>query len=202
MTTQEIQKLLSIPNSTLHDWENSKKREKLIKLLQGLDYKTASEIIKTYKPTAKYSSSTRKIKLNKKYFKRDLLWSLSDRSDIEINHLITIYLLTPEQDDTAVLLKLFGYERVIKVLKKIKKQIHHDDYQEALEQIEYANDSENFFKKYHLPSLDKILKYPRKRYIEKLLTRYSTQQILDLAKEQHVSFPALFQLKKITGVAA
>jgi len=54
---------------------------------------------------------TQNIKLNKKLYKKDLLWSREDGTAISIRNLITIYLNTPNQEDTITLLKQFGGAR-------------------------------------------------------------------------------------------
>jgi len=54
--------------------------------------------------SSKFSSKTRFIKLRKEWFSIDLLWSRQNRSLIEINTLISIYLSTPNQNDTQTLL--------------------------------------------------------------------------------------------------
>lgn len=202
MTTQEITQLLDVPNSTLSDWNNSSKRKNLVKLLRALKSEDVIKIINAKENQQKYSPSTRKIRLNKKLFKKDMLWSRQDGSQIEIKNLIAIYLNTPNQEDTKTLLMLFGLERVKSELNNIQSQIPKEDYTEALEQIEYANDPEVYFDKYPLPGLKKVLKNPKKRYIDALIKHYTPSELLRMAKELELPYPALFQIKKMTGLSA
>ncbi len=202
MTTKEIQTLLAIPNSTLNDWEHSQKRGKLLKLLRGLDLEVATHIIDTYKPSIKYALNTRKIKLNKSVFKKDLLWSRPDGSEIEIKNLITIYLYNPNQEDIDTLLRHFGYQRVVALLKKQKNNMHPNDYQEALEQIDYSENPKEFFQIYTLPSVYQMLQHPKKRYIDTLQKQYTPENIYAMAKEYKISYPSLFQIKKMMEYVA
>lgn len=202
MTTQEITQLLDVPNSTLSDWNNSSKRKNLVKLLRALKSEDVIKIINAKENQQKYSPSTRKIRLNKKLFKKDMLWSRQDGSQIEIKNLIAIYLNTPNQEDTKTLLMLFGLERVKSELNNIQSQIPKEDYTEALEQIEYANDPEVYFDKYPLPGLKQVLKNPKKRYIDALIKHYTPSELLRMAKELELPYPALFQIKKMTGLSA
>lgn len=200
MTSQEIKVLLGVPTSTLSDWECDEKRASLVHLLRGLDTKSATRIIASHKQLPKYSQKTRRLRLKKSWFKKDLLWSRHDGAEMEIDHLITIYLSRPDQDDIVSLLKLFGYERVIHVLQKI--EMHPSDYTEASEQVLYAYDRENYYKTHTLPPLHDILKHPKKRYVDALLDQYSADTLIEMAQKQEVSYPALFSLQKMTSSAA
>lgn len=200
MTSQEIKSLLGVPTSTLSDWERDEKRVSLVHLLRGLDSKSATRIITSHKQLPKYSQKTRRLRLKKSWFKKDLLWSHHDGAEIEIDHLITIYLNRPDQDDISTLLKLFGYDRVIHVLQK--SEMHPVDDTEAREQVLYAYDRENYYKTHTLPPLYDILEHPKKRYVDALLDQYSADTLIEMAQKQEVSYPALFSLQKMIGSAA
>ena len=202
MTTQEITKLLEIPNSTLSDWDNSSKRKNLVKLLRALKSEDVINIIAAKDQKPKYSYSTRKIRLNKKLFKKDMLWSRQDGSEIEIKNLISVYLNTPNQEDIGTLLKLFGYKRVISVLHNNAAIMLKEDYTEVEEQIEYANEPNIYFNNHSLPTLKQVLKKPKKRYIDALIKQYTPFELIALAKEFNVTYPSLFQIKKMTGLSA
>ena len=201
MTTQEITQLLDVANSTLSDWDNSSKRKNLVKLLRALKSEDVVKIINAKDDQPKYSPSTRKIRLNKKLFKKDMLWSRQDGSQIEIKNLISIYLNTPNQEDTDTLLRMFGLQRVMSELNNNQSRIPIEDYEEALEQIEYANEPEAYFDHYALPSLKQILKKPKKRYIDALVKQYAPSELLIMAKEFGATYPSLFQIKKMTGLS-
>ena len=201
MTTKEITQLLNIPHSTLSDWESSDKRKKLAKLLRALAHEDVMEIINAKEDKTKYSEQTRKIRLNKKLFTKDLLWSRQDGSQIEVRNLIAIYLNTPNQEDTHTLLKLFGYERVFSVLQNHRSAMPEEDYRESLEQIEYAKEPETYFNNHPLPVLEQVLMRPKKRYIDALVKRYDASEIVNMAKEYGASFPSIFQIKKMTGLS-
>ncbi len=200
MTTQEITKLLEIPNSTLSDWDNSSKRKNLVKLLRALKSEDVIKIINAKDQKPKYSFSTRKIRLNKKLFKKDMLWSRQDGSQIEIKNLISVYLNTPNQEDTETLLKMFGYERVISELYNNASIMPKEDYTEALEQIKYADEPDSYFDSYPLPALKQIFKKPKKRYIDALIKQYAPLELINMAKEFGVTYPSMFQIKKMTGL--
>lgn len=199
MKLQEIYKILEIPDSTLSDWDKNPKRKKLMKLLRALDKKTVETLLEKEDFTPKYSIHTRKMKLDKRLFKQDLFHSREDGSVIDIDNLISIYLKQPNQDDTNTLLYLFGAKRVQKTLEKNKKHMTTQDYNEAQEQIEYSISSKRYQKKYTIPPIEEILKRPKKRYIDILHQKYSNSEILEIAAANNISYPALFQLKKMIG---
>ena len=199
MKLQEIYKILEIPDSTLSDWDKNPKRKKLMKLLRALDKKTVETLLEKEDFTPKYSIHTRKMKLDKRLFKQDLFYSREDGSVIDIDNLISIYLKQPNQDDTNTLLYLFGAKRVKKTLEKNKKHMTTQDYNEAEEQIEYSISSKRYQKKYTIPPIEEILKRPKKRYIDILHQKYSNSEILEIAVANNISYPALFQLRKMIG---
>jgi len=202
MRLQDMQNLLDIPVSTLSDWDKNPKRQKLMKLLRALDIEDVETLLEKEAFTPKYSPRTRKIKLHKEWFAKDLLYSREDGSIIEIDNLIAIYLKQPNQKDTNKLLYLFGSKRVKKVLDKIKTDLDEKDYKEAKEQIEYAL-SANEYKKHHkLPSISEIVKEPKERYVELLQKQYSKEEILSMAVANNASYPSLFKLKKVMGYEA
>ena len=202
MTTQEIETLLGVPNSTLSDWSNSSKRENLAKLLRAIDTTTAISLISQQEQKPKISPRTQNIKLNKKLYKKDLLWSCEDGSVISIKNLITIYLHTPNQEDTQTLLKQFGEERVLHTLEKNRAFMNIQDYKEVKEQIEYAISPQNYQEQYNLPSLQEIAKEPKRRYLEILAKSFSPSKVLEILKECNISYPALFKIKKTLGLSA
>ena len=202
MKLQDIQNILEIPDSTLSDWDKNPKRKKLMKLLRALDKKEVNILLEQEEFTPKYSIQTRKIKLNKNLFKKDLLYSRENNSIIEIDNLIAIYLKQPNQTDTHTLLYLFGSKRVKKVLQKVQQYIDIKDYNEAKEQIEYAISKTRYQTNYVLPAVESIMKEPKERYIEILQEKYSKDKIISMAISNNVSYSSLFKLKKIIGYEA
>ena len=199
MRLQEIGNILCIANSTLSDWDRNPQRKKLMKLLRTLSKKEVLSLLESEEFTPKYSPKTRKIKLHKKWFQKDLLYSREDNSLIEINNLIAIYLKQPNQADTNTLLSLFGSTRVKSVLKKIEVSLDPVDYNEAKEQIEYAISKKRYKKEYPLPPVEKILANPKERYIEMLQEKYSKERIIAMAEANNISYNAMFKIKKIVG---
>ena len=201
MTTQEIETLLGVPNSTLSDWSNGNKRNSLAKLLRAIDIEAAKALIDTEDKKPKVSLKTQRIKLNKKLYKKDLLWSREDGSIISIKNLISIYLNTPNQDDIETLLKQFGEDRVVDVLEKNKAFMHGDDYTEAKEQIEYALSLDKYTQMHGIEDIKAFVKEPKQRNIEILMKQFSPKKILEIAKDQNISYPAFFQLQKMLGTS-
>ena len=202
MKLQEIQNILDIPDSTLSDWDKNPKRKKLMKLLRSLDVKTTHILLEKEDFTPKYSPYTRKIKLDKSLFRQDLLYSRENSSIIDINNLISIYLKQPNQDDTNTLLYLFGTARVRKTLQKNKKYMPLVDYEEALQQVEYAISSSQYKKTYKVPPIEEIVKKPKQRFIDILRQQYSKEEILKIAANNDVSYPIIFKLQKMLGKEA
>ena len=202
MTTNEIETILGVPNSTLSDWNNSDKRNSLAKLLQAIDLSTAQSLIDKQTQKPKVSPRTQSIKLNKKLYRKDLLWSREDGTVISIKNLITIYLNTPNQEDTRTLLKQFGEERVLHILEKNKAFMNMYDYKEVKEQIEYAISPKEYQDKYSLPSFKTIAAEPKHRYLEILAKQFSPNKVLEMLKEYNISYPALFKIQKTLGLSA
>jgi len=202
MTTQEIETILGVPNSTLSDWSNGSRREKLAKLLRAIDITTVEHLIYKHEQKPKISPKTQNIKLNKKLFNKDLLWSRENGSVMSIKNIISIYLNTPNQDDIKTLLNQFGEKRVLNVLHKNRPYMHSDDYTEANEQTQYAISSDTYTKTHLLPDIKEIIKNPKQRYIEILTKKYSNEKILEIAQSENISYPMMFQLKKILGKSA
>lgn len=201
MTTAEITKIFQIADSTLSDWESNPKRQKLLTLLRTMSLDEVEEYLQPKNIPPKFSPKTRFVKLRKEWFGIDLLWSRQDHSLIEINSLISIYLSTPNQEDTQTLIRLFGIERVRSILTKLKTTMPVEDYNEAKEQIEYAIDSETYFKNHPLPPIEELLRHPKKRYITYLAKHYSANELIKMAQEKKLPFNTLFQIKKMTGLS-
>jgi len=199
MKLQEIENILGIADSTLSDWDRNLQRKKLMKLLRVLSKKEVLSLLESEEFTPKYSTKTRKIKLHKEWFQKDLFYSREDNSLIEINNLIAIYLKQPNQADTNTLLYLFGSTRVKRVLKKIEDTLDPADYNEAKEQIEYAISKKRYKKEHPLPPVEKILANPKERYIEMLQEKYSKKRIIAMAEANNISYNAMFKIKKIVG---
>lgn len=202
MTTQEIQQLLFIADSTLSDWENSPKRKNLVRLLRALKSDDVEKIINAKNHHPKYSEHTRNIRLNKKVFTKDLLWSRQDGSMIEIKNLIAVYISTPNQEDIDTLVNLFGYKRVMQILNQLRASMHNSDYVEVLEQIQYAQEPEAFYAAHLIPSIEEIVKKPKKRYLDQLIKQYSPSDIVEMAQKYGATFTSIFQIKKMTGLSA
>jgi hypothetical protein len=196
MTMKEIKQHLDIPTSTMSDWDKSTKRSKLAKLLKNIDIETVQKLLSIEDTAPKYSEKTQKIKLNKKLFKKDILWAQEDGSEVSIKNLVSAFFNIPNQEDTATLIQLFGEKRVRNILKKNKLIMSDEDFQETTQQIEYAVHPEKFFESYPLPELDAILHHPKQRYIDKLLQNYSEEEILSMAKKEKVSLSTQLQIKK------
>ena len=199
MRLQEIENILGIADSTLSDWDKNPQRKKLMKLLRTLSKKEVLSLLESEEFTPKYSPKTRKIKLHKKWFQKDLLYSREDNSLIEIDNLIAIYLKQPNQADINTLLFLFGSARVKNVLKKIEAILDPLDYNEPKEQIEYAISKKRYKKEHPLPPIEKVLANPKERYIEILQEKYSKKRIIAMAEANNISYNAMFKIKKIVG---
>lgn len=202
MTTIEITKMFQIADSTLSDWESNPKRQKLLTLLRTMSLDKAEEYLQPKNTPSKFSPKTRFIKLRKEWFTIDLLWSRQDHSPIEINNLISIYLSTPNQEDSKTLIRLFGIERVSSILIKLENTMPIEDYNEASEQIEFSIDPEAYFEVHPLPSLEELLRHPKKRYITYLTKQYSADELVKMAQDRKVPFNTLFQIKKMTELSA
>lgn len=202
MTTAEITNFFHIADSTLSDWESNPKRQKLLALLRTISLDEAEKYVQPQNVPPKFSPKTRFIKLRKEWFTIDLLWSRQNRSPIEINTLISIYLSTPNQEDTEALIRLFGIERVMAVLMKLKKTIPSEDFKEAHEQIDFVMDADEYFEKHTIPAMEEVLRHPKKRYIAYLSKRYGADELLKIAQEKKVPFNSLFQIKKMVGISA
>lgn len=202
MTTMQITQMFHISDSTLSDWESNPKRQKLLTLLRSMSSDEAQSYLQPKNIPSKFSSKTRFIKLRKEWFTIDLLWSRQNRSLIEINTLISIYLSTPNQNDTQTLLRLFGIERVQSVLSKLKETMALEDYNEAKAQIDFAIDAENYYLTHALPPMEELLRHPKMRHITYLAKQYSTDELVKMAQERKVPFNAIFQIKKMMGHSA
>ncbi len=202
MTTQEIETLLGVPNSTLSDWSNGNKRNSLAKLLRAIDIEAAKALIDTEDKKPKVSLKTQHIKLNKKLYKKDLLWSRENGSVISIKNLISIYLNTPNQEDIQTLVQQFGEHRVLHVLEKNRPFMNKNDYSEAKEQIEYFLSPEEYIQKHEQPTIEQLIQEPKQRYVEILMQQYSPQRILEMVKSYNITYPSLFRIQKMLGISA
>lgn len=97
---------------------------------------------------------------------------------------------------------IFGYKRVIQVLNQICESMHKDDYVEALEQIQYAQEPEKFYTTHSMPAIEEIVKKPKKRYIDYLIKQYNPSEIINMAQKYGAPFTSIFQIKKMTGFSA
>jgi hypothetical protein len=202
MTTAQISQMFHISDSTLSDWESNPKRQRLLTLLRSMSADEVQFYMQPKNIPSKFSSKTRFIKLRKEWFVIDLLWSRQNRSLIEINTLISIYLSTPNQNDTQMLLRLFGVERVQSVLSKLKETMALEDYNEAKEQIDFVMDTEGYYTTHPLPPMEELLRHPKVRYITYLAKQYSADELVKMAQERNVPFNAIFQIKKIMEYSA
>ena len=201
MTTSEIKKTFGIASSTLSDWGRDPSKRQLAMLLRAIDGEIAGKLIRGQSNTPKYSPLTRRIKLDKKLFGRDLLWSVQDGDPVEIDKIITLYLDQPDEDDTKTMLKLFGAERLKKTAKKRIRPSGKAVYTEAMEQIAYAEDPEDFYAERPLPTMEQFLAYPKKREAKWLVAHYGKDAVLRAAERQTDSFTELFRIKKMVDAA-
>ena len=202
MTTSEIKNMFGIASSTLSDWGRSPEKKNLAMLLRAIDSSAARVLIQKQSFAPKYSFVTRKIKLDKKAFQRDLLWSVQDGDVIEIDKIITIYLDHPDQEDTDVMLKLFGAERLKKVAGKQLKPHSSKVFEEAVEQIAYAEDPIGYFQNYRHPTIDGFILNPKKREAKWLVEKYGKEELIKKAEEKSNGFVTLFRIKKMIDSAA
>lgn len=201
MTTSEIRETFGIAASTLSDWGRDPVKKRLAMLLRAIDEETAEKLVREQSNAPKYSPVTRRIKLDKKVFGRDLLWSVQDGDAVEIDKIITLYLDQPDEDDTKTLLKLFGAERLKKMAEKRIRPSGKTVYDEAMEQIAYAEDPEGFYANRPLPTMEHFWAHPKKREAKWLVGHYGKDAVLDAAQRQQLSFAALFRIKKMVAAA-
>jgi len=202
MTTSEIKNMFGIASSTLSDWGRNPDKEKLAMLLRAIGSSTASELIQRQSAAPKYSFVTRRIKLDKKEFRRDLLWSIQDGDVVEIDKIITLYLDHPDQDDTDTMLKLFGAERLKKVAKKQLKLHSAKAFNEATEQIAYAEDPINYYQNHQRPTIESFCIAPKKREANWLVEKYGKEELIKKAEENSIGFTTLFKIRKMIDSAA
>jgi len=176
--------------------------KKLAMLLRAIDSSTAGELIQKQVAAPKYSFVTRRIKLDKKVFQRDLLWSVQDGDVIEIDKIITIYLDHPDQDDTNVMLKLFRAEHLKKVAKKQLKPHSSKAFEEAVEQIAYAEDPIGYYQNNQHPTIESFMLNPKKREAGWLVEKYGKEELVKKAEEKSSGFATLFRIRKMIGSAA
>ncbi|MHC3994336.1 hypothetical protein ACXWTF_05865 [Thiomicrolovo sp. ZZH C-3] len=201
MTTSEIKETFGIAASTLSDWGRDPDKKSLAMLLRAIDGETAMKFIREQSNVPKYSPVTRKIKLDKKLFGRDLLWSVQDGDPVEIDKIITLYLDQPDEDDTKAMLRLFGAERLKKTARKRIRPSGDAAYEEAMEQIAYAEDPENFYMNRPFPTIDNFLAHPKKREAKWLVAHYGKEAVLQAAERQTSGFAELFRIKKMVAAA-
>jgi hypothetical protein len=201
LTTSEIKETFGIAASTLSDWGRDPAKKRLAMLLRAIDEETAEKLVREQSHAPKYSSVTRRIKLDKKVFGRDLLWSVQDGDTVEIDKIITLYLDQPDEDDTKTLIKLFGAERLKKTADKRIKTSGERAYAEAMEQIAYAEDPEGFYTNRSHPTLEHFWGHPKKREAKWLVEHYGEDAVLEAAQRQQLSFAELFRIKKMVAAA-
>ena len=197
MTMKEIKLLLDISTSTMSDWNKSKKRLKLARLLKNIDVNTVTTLLSIEDNEPKYSPKTQKIKLNKKLFTKDILWAQEDGSEVYIKNLISAFFNIPNQEDTVKIIQLFGKKRVLKVLNKHKLIMNPQDYQESYEQIQYATSPKEYFDNFTLPDLDTILHNSKQRHMDKVQELYTEDELLQMAKEKEISLSTVMLIKKL-----
>lgn len=170
-------------------------------LLRSIDRSEAERLIEKQKKQPKYSVKTRWLALDKKLFKRDLLWSLQDGDKVEIDKLITLYLDQPDEDDTFRLIELFGLERVQKVAEKKIKPVLAKTYKEVSEQIAFIQNPELFFATTVAPSVESFLTYPTKRHAARLVKLYGKDHMLEMSETDALTFAKRFQIRKMIEAA-
>ena len=202
MTTKEITTLLNIPYTTFKEWNTvGHKKYELTLLLLGIDIDTARNIIKNenyiVKSTPKYSSNTKKARLNKEWFSNDLFWSTANKELLDINNIVTVYINRATQINTDKLCELFGYERVIDITSKyIDNDINKT---EAKRQLEYYNSKINnsSFKLTHEELNNNYLIFPKQRVIDYYCNFKGCDTILEEASNVKPKYPRYAQIKQM-----
>jgi len=196
MTMKEIKLYLDIPTSTMSDWDRNPKRKKLATLLKNMNVEMMQELLAIEDTSPKYSTKTQKVKLNKSLFTKDILWAQEDGSEVLIKDLIDAFLNIPNQEDTITLIKLFGEKRVRNTLNRKRVFLSFSEFAEIDEQIQYAISPEDYHSSHELPAIDEILHNPKQRHIEKLMQKYSEEELLNIAKDNNVNLSNQLQIKK------
>lgn len=98
-----------------------------------------------------------------------MLWSVQDEDVVSINKIIAAYLTSLNQQDAFTLIRLFGEERVLAVLSKLKESTPARDYQEAMDQIFYVLHPEEYRSRVPKKSLQDVLSNLTQRDVDTLL---------------------------------
>lgn len=207
MTDLEITKTLSIPSSTLSDWKNNKSnRNSLYYFLSKITLEEAleidgREILKENTPI--FSEKAKAVKLNKKWFYTDLLWSSGDGQRIGVERLITIYMSKPEQRNTDALVNLFGKKRVKYV---VEKNFGFNDKTKrikpiALKQVEYSDrvfykPTSKIERKINFYKLAKVLKNASQKAVDSMYCRIGEELILEATKIYAPKYPDSLVVEK------
>jgi hypothetical protein len=197
----EIVKILNISHSTFNDWsQKGHSKYELSLLLQGLDTAQVVSILHTQKEklkyTPKYKESTRFVILDKSWFSVDLFWTTKDKTKLNIKNIITVYMNRANQIDTDTLCRLFGINRVKKVVLRYIKD--EKNQYEALRQLEYF-EAKLYNKAYDY--LDELqmdyLETPMQRVVDYYCSLEGTETISKRIKDANLSIHKELTLKKM-----
>lgn len=201
MSINEIVKILNISHSTFHDWSQKEhSKYELSLLLQGLDKNQVESILHTQKEklkyTPKYKESTRSVILDKSWFSVDLFWTTKDKTKLDIKNIITVYMNRANQIDTDTLCRLFGIDRVKKVV--LRYITDEKNQYEALRQIEYF-EAKLYNKAYNY--LDELqtdyLVTPHQRVVDYYCSLEGIEIISNKIKDANLSIHKELILKKM-----
>ena len=78
--------------------------------------------MKEVKQDCTFPQDQQKVRLNKQWFSYDLFWSIQDGDLIDIDTVIAIYLTREDTYNARQLVKLFGKERVYKIMEMIEEE--------------------------------------------------------------------------------
>jgi len=137
------------------------------------------------------------VRLNKRWFTTDLLWSSGNGQQIEIDRIIAIYMSSPDQRNTDALVQLFGTTRVIDIIQKNfdfnSTTINIKEI--ALSQIKYSSSLKTKKKKeitrnINIIKLSKSLEKASQKTVDAILGRISPSIMYAAAKQTR--FPNSF----------
>lgn len=199
MTLDAIEKKLGIPKSSFYDMNReSHKRNKLAKLLLALDENEVDNLIKQEEQKKEkssiYSTNTRNVKLNKKWFTKDLFWSSPDSAVLRIENIIAVYMNRPNQIDTDKLCELFGHKRVYKAINLYVK----NNKKEAFRQLAYY-ESRHLRKKFPYTQEERkeefLVKTPKQRTVDYFCRKYGHRNVLKMIENRDLKIK--LQVKKM-----